>query len=292
MPSTSELLLRWDTTRARSQQRAIGWSEVGGCRRRAGYRLAGVVPTTPSSSVVAVMGTAVHDAVEVISRELGLLTENEISFAGIVGHYDRLEADGTEVVDVKTVGTDRYLERIELAGPPQAHVWQVTGYGAGLVRAGHPVRTVRIDYLARDTGREYTWRARFDPAVLREALAWLTQVRSVALDMLPRDYLPDSAFCGHCPFREPCWGQAVPERSRLSALYVDDPDAEKWAQRLYDLRAQIKELREQEKRAAGALDAIRPPAGNRAAAGRFEVEYRPTATGTLAVHLHPHRGGA
>lgn len=45
--TTADLLLEWDRSRPRSRQRELGWSELGGCRRRAGYRLAGVEPTNP-----------------------------------------------------------------------------------------------------------------------------------------------------------------------------------------------------------------------------------------------------
>jgi CRISPR/Cas system-associated exonuclease Cas4 (RecB family) len=256
MPSTSDLLLQWDRQRARSRQVEIGWSEVGSCRRRTGYRLAGTPPTNPAGSVQAVLGTAVHDAIAAISRELGIIVETEVRYAGVLGHYDRRE--GTELIDVKTVGTDRWLEHIELHGPPLAHRFQVHGYSAALIQEGIVIRTVRIDYIARDTGREWSWRAKFDPEVLREALAWIRQVRDTELDDLPRDYLPDTPFCQNCPFFDPCWQNAVPERNLLSAIHVDDPDTARYAEELFGLRAQLKELTARERLLTGILDAVRP----------------------------------
>jgi len=277
VPTTSELLLRWDKLRARSKQAEIGWSEVGGCRRRTGYRLAGTPPTNPAGSVQAVLGTAVHDAIAAISRELGIIVETEVRYAGVLGHYDRRE--DTELIDVKTVGTDRWLEHIELHGPPVPHRFQVHGYAAALIQQGIVIRTVRIDYVARDTGREWSWRAVFDPEVLREALAWIRQVRDTQLEDLPRDYLPDTAFCQNCPFFDPCWQGAVPERNLLSAIYADDPDTERYADELFGLRAQIKELTARERKLTGILDAVRPADTSLVvAAGEHNIKFRATRT--------------
>lgn len=284
MPSTSELLLRWDRGRARSQQVEIGWSEVGGCRRRTGYRLARTPPTNPAGSVQAVLGTAVHDAIAAISRELGIISETEVSYAGILGHYDRIEDD--ELIDVKTVGTDRWLEHIELHGPPLDNRFQVHGYAAALIKKGTPITRVRIDYIARDTGREYTWRAAFDPEILREALAWVRQVKNTELDDLPRDYLPDTAFCRSCPFFDPCWANAVPGRDLLSAIHVDDPDTARYAEELFGLRAQLRELKARERKLTGILDAVRPADTSLAVlAGERAIKFRPVKSGSFSLNF-------
>jgi len=284
MPSTSDLLLKWDRTRARSNQVEIGWSEVGGCRRRTGYRLAGTLPTNPAGSVQAVLGTAVHDAIAAISRELGIIVETEVRYAGVLGHYDRRE--GTELVEVKTVGTDRWLEHVELHGPPQSNIFQVHGYAAALIQQGISIRTVRIDYIARDTGREWSWRAKFDPEVLREALAWIRQVRDTELDDLPRDYLPDTTVCRSCPFFDPCWQNAVPERNLLSAIHTDDPDTVRYADELFSLRAQLKELTARERKVTGILDAVRPADTSLVvAAGGLNIKFRATRTGSYSLNF-------
>src|SRR5688500_9717342 len=127
-------------------------SEVGGCHRRAGYRLAGVAPTNPGGSVQAVMGTAVHAAVETVFHEMqdaGLipaedLVEHEVRFAGVLGHLDRYRSATAEVCDTKTT-TGRWLDHIMVNGPDLAHLWQTHLYGAGLIRSGRPVRRVVID---------------------------------------------------------------------------------------------------------------------------------------------------
>lgn len=265
MTTTAELLLEWDKGRGRSQQTEIGMSEIGGCRRRAGYRLAGVEPTNAGGSVQAVMGTAIHAAVEQVFHQMqavGLipaedLVEYEVRFAGILGHLDRYDSLRFEVDDTKTTN-QRWLDHIKLHGADQAHIWQVMLYAAALIRQGHKVHTVVIDYIARDTGNDHQVRMPFDPLAVRDALEWLRQVRDTDVEMLNRDYAPDTAFCGHCPFLDTCWGDQVPNRSPLSVLYVEDPDAAKWAEQLRGARAVIAEAKKIEAEAKGALDALRP----------------------------------
>lgn len=265
MATTAELLLAWDRQRARSQQTEIGMSEIGGCRRRAGYRLAGTPPTNQGGSVQAVMGTSVHAAVEEAFRAMQAagqipaddLIEFEVRFAGILGHLDRYETATATVYDTKTTN-QRWLDHIKLHGADQPHIWQVMLYAAALIHSGRPVRRVVVDYLARDSGDDHQVEMPFDPIHVRDALAWLDNVRSVEVDMLNRDYAPDTAFCLHCPFLATCWGDAIPNRDPLSALYVDDPDARRWARQLADARAVIKQAEALEKEAKGALDALRP----------------------------------
>ncbi|TCO57185.1 PD-(D/E)XK nuclease family protein [Actinocrispum wychmicini] len=263
--STAQLLLEWDRRRPRSLQTELGMSEVGGCRRRAGYRIAGVAPTNPGGSVQAVMGTAVHDAVEDVFRDLqanGLiphedLVEYEVRFAGILGHLDRYEALRERVRDTKTT-SQRWLDHIIIHGPDLPHMWQTHLYGAALIQLGYPVREIVIDYLARDTGNDHQVTMQFDIRHVRDALAWLQAVRETDLEFLARDYAPESPFCQHCPFLTVCWAGGVPDRDPRSVLYVEDPDAATWAAKLDQARADKKDAEAREKEAKGALDALRP----------------------------------
>lgn len=260
MTATSDLLLQWDRTRPRSQQRQFGMSELGGCKRRAGYRLAGQEPTNAGGSVQAVLGTAIHEAVATVLKTVaadGDLVEHEVEFAGILGHLDRYEAETLTLVDVKTTSS-RWLEHIKLHGPDQSHRWQVAGYAAALIAKGKPVRHVRIDYLARDTGEEWTWTGPFRPGDVRDALAWVAEVRTTDVEMLPRQYDPSSSFCQHCPFLNVCWGDAPTAREQRQVLYTEDPDAAKWAAQLEQARNDKAEAEKREKEAAGALQALLP----------------------------------
>lgn len=260
MTTTADLLLAWDQTRPRTQQREFGMSDLGECRRRAGYRLAGTEPTNPSGNVQAVMGTAVHDAIQRILREVAEpddLVEHEVRFAGILGHLDRYEAATGTVRDVKTTSS-RWLGKLRVNGPTRPNLWQVSGYAAGLIAQGHKVRRVGIDYLARDTGAEWRWEEDFDPQHVRDALAWVKQVRETPLEMLNRDHDPDGPFCEGCPFFAVCWEGHIPGRDARSVLFIENPDAAGWAAKLDKARADKADAEAREKEAKGALDAIRP----------------------------------
>ncbi|OZM74019.1 hypothetical protein CFN78_06950 [Amycolatopsis antarctica] len=261
--TTADLLLEWDRERPRSRQRELGWSEVGGCRRRAGYRLAGTEPTNPGGSVQAVLGTAIHEAVQQRLNETAGpddLVEVAVEFAGIPGHIDRYEADTETLVDVKTTSS-RWLETIKVEGPTRSHLWQINGYAAALLmQKGKAVRVRRIviDYIARDTGELWRWTGTPDPAAVREAMTWLKAVRATPVEMLNRDYSPDGPFCGHCPFFDTCWDGHVSDRDLRSVLYMEDPDAAGWAEKLHQARADKKAAETREDEAKGALDALRP----------------------------------
>lgn len=265
MTTTAELLLAWDQRRARSQQTELGMSEVGGCRRRAGYRLAGVAPTNSGGSIQAVMGTAIHHVVEGVFRELQAagvipaadLVEHEVHFAGVKGHLDRYDSVRAEVDDTKSIA-GRRLEYIRVNGPDRQHVWQSHLYAAALIKEGRPVRGIVIDYIARDTGEDHQEPMPFDPQHVRDALAWLKYVRDTPLELLARDHAPSSAFCGGCPFRDLCWDGGVPDRDPRSVLFVDDPDAQEWARKLDEARADKADAAHREEEAKGALDALRP----------------------------------
>lgn len=256
--TTAELLLEWDRRRPRSQQREFGMSELGGCRRRAGYRLAGTEPSNPGGSVQAVLGTAVHDAIADVFRQIakpGDLVEHEVSFAGILGHLD-IYRDQT-VRDTKTT-TSRRLSHIKVHGPPKDNLWQIHGYGAALISEGYTVRRVALDYIARDTGECWTWEQPFDPQHVADALEWVRTVRDSPLEMLPRDHKPDSAFCRHCPFQRECWGDTQEGKDPRVVLFREDPDAAKWADRLAQARDDKSDAEDREAEAKGALDAVRP----------------------------------
>lgn len=266
MPTTSELLLLADQQRARSRQRELGMSEVGGCRRRAGYKLAGTEPVNRVGSVTAVMGTAIHEAVAAGMRLVageGDLIEREVRFAGLLGHLDRYESDTCTVVDVKTTSA-HWCEHVKVHGPSQQQRWQVSLYGAALLLQGTAVKRLRIDYLVRDSGAEYSVGWPFAASDVRDAVDWLTQVRDTPLSMLPRDYAPDSAWCRGCPFGGEdggvCWRGHVPARDPRSVLLAEGQDAADAAQELFEVRQDMKKLREREEHLRGVLDGLRPEA--------------------------------
>ncbi len=239
-------------------------SDLGGCRRKAGYKLHGYPPERPSGSVQAVIGTGVHDTADTalkVMRSQGLIPANsvideEVTFGGLLGHPD-LYVDGT-LRDIKTLGFDTQLASIRLNGPRKTDLWQVMTYAAALIVTDRPVHTVQLDYLVRDSGDSWMWEGPFDYGAVREAMQWLTQIRETPLEMLARDFAPDSPQCSHCSFFNACWDGHVLDRDERSVLLVEDQDAVSWAVRLEEARARLKDAKADEATAKGVLDGLRP----------------------------------
>jgi hypothetical protein len=208
----------------------------------------------------AIMGTSLHQVAEGVRREAarpGDLVEHPVEFAGLLGHLDWYEADTYTLGDIKTT-TSQWLGHIKTHGPERSVIWQINAYAAGLIAEGHPVRRLVIDFLARDTGEEYRWTGTFDATAVQDALDWVRQVRDTPLDLLPRDYAPDSTWCSHCPFMDTCWEGGLPDRDPRTVLYLDNPDAPAWAEKLWQARQDKADAEAREAEARGALDALRP----------------------------------
>lgn len=279
MPTTAQLLLLADQRRPRTQQVAVGFSDLGTCMKKVGYKLANTEPVNTAGSVQAAIGTAVHDAIAKTMDQVksdGDLIEHHVKFAGIHGTLDRYESATKSIHDSKTTSS-RWLEHIRLLGPEHGHVWQISCYGAALIQQNIPVETINIEYLARDTGEEYVWSKPFDVQDVRDALEWLKLVRDSELEQLPRQYEPDSVFCRSCPYGGldggRCWSGHIPGRDLRSVLYVEDPDAGKWAQRLWDARRDSKASSAREAEAKGALSAVVHPGGVPTKCGDYWLRY-------------------
>lgn len=261
MTSSSALLLLGNQLKVRSQQREIGWSDIGGCRRRARYVLDGYEPVNKVSSVIAMIGTAIHKQIQEVLDALGMPAEWEVEYAGVKGHFDRYETEFSRIVDVKTV-TSRFLESLKLHGPPISHIWQVSGYAAGMIVKGYSVKTCRLDYLTRDTGEEWQFEWHFDTKDVRDALEWLQDVKDVPFDLVPRDFEPDSRWCQGCPFGGKdggiCWNGGVPDRDFRSVMIKEGAKPAQLADELFLLRRQIKDMESRAKEVKGILDGLRP----------------------------------
>jgi hypothetical protein len=260
IPSATELLLALDAQRPRTLQAEMGMSSLGDCRRRAGYHAQGYPadPECTGNGIQAMLGTAIHEALAQAARLVipGAHAEDlEVWFAGLKGHPD-LYVDRT-VRDYKTNGYTLQVENRRQLGPKTGERWQSHTYGAALIVAGYPVDTVQIDYVARDSGDEFLFTEPFDVDVVAEAMAWLKDVRETPVDLLPRDYRPDSATCRGCRFFRRCWEAEPGHGDDRHVLFLDEPDAALWARRLESARERKKLAESDEADAKGALDHLR-----------------------------------
>lgn len=222
-----DVLADLDASRPRSQQTALGPSELGTpCQRQIAYKLAGAPRQLPDKRPpwAPMQGTAVHglmeEALRFHNKQLGyerwvieerLYMDDEISGSG-----DAYDNDTFTVVDWKHVGSTalkdvkRKTIANELLVKPDYRV-QGHIYGYGHERAGRTVHWIRLVLLARshDYDQSAEWTERYDPEIAIKALDryYATQDLIKALDLAANPGMwelvpatPGKA-CDWCPFR-------------------------------------------------------------------------------------------
>lgn len=285
-----------DSRRARSRQLKVGASEVGVCRRAAGYHKHGVKPTDPAgiTSLAAIFGTWYHDGASEVMRKIwGAFVNVTVESELIRGHIDALELTAAQrakiglpriedapdvavVTDLKTKRDAWMVDYVRSRGPMRSELFQVHIYALlvilGLIKPLRhqeqlvslgpiPVGRVRLIYVAR-TGEdaEFVHEQDFDPEIAAEAMEWVAQIEaSKRPEDLPRDQDgPELSYvCDSCPFRTACWGD-VPGFKVQSQL-VTTADEKIAALREYDLaRVDEKAANVRKNRARAMLDAITP----------------------------------
>lgn len=147
----------WDDARERSQQQEVGWSQVAGCRRYMGYRMAGEWATDDTDPWRAIAGTALHAWLgEVRRSELRAARradlqaagkeawfEEECRYGGIPGHADEVIPGDRQVTDWKfpsKASADLWHDPKVLA----EKMIQPHGYGSALLErlGGDPSRVI------------------------------------------------------------------------------------------------------------------------------------------------------
>jgi len=208
MTDLNELLTKslnaYDANRDRSKQVEIGPSSLGGCRRQVYYSLTAQPVTNPNTeSLAAILGTFIHAGIsEAIVREDpfgdNFIIEEEVSHNGLKGHVDLYIKDSGMVVDWKTTKKKslRYF-------PSQQQRWQVQTYGWLLANNGHEVKQVALVAIARD-GDMADIRShveQYDEKIALEAIAWLDEVKALAIAGTPPPAEKWSGFCAnYCQF--------------------------------------------------------------------------------------------
>jgi CRISPR/Cas system-associated exonuclease Cas4 (RecB family) len=236
-----------DASRDRSTQTQVGPSEIGGCRRKVWYRLNAQPHTNEDQSkLAAIMGTAIHSAIEDAIQHLDpdgkdYLVETSVEHGDMKAHVDLFIPSTGAVIDWKTskVKNLSYF-------PSKQQRWQVQIYGYLLAQNGYTVNTVNLVAIARD-GAEKDVKVHsepYDEDVALEALEWLTEVK--AMTTLPEPE-KDSNFCKHyCQYYDEsgvmgCTGLKK-ERIVLSEVVIEDEEVDKNALHFLQLDAKIKEL--------------------------------------------------
>lgn len=194
-----QALLRKDAARPRSKQVEIGVSSLGDCARRVWFQLNNYQSTNMTDNLAAIMGTAIHTAVEeaIAYDSFGTIpTEIEVEFEGLKGHIDIwIEFEG-EIVDLKTKN-----KKNAAYFPSPQEKWQIHTYGyLKNKQDGSDVKKVTLVCIFRDGGiadvLEYS--VPYDEAIALEALAWLENVK--AMTEAPEPGKPERYCRLYCEF--------------------------------------------------------------------------------------------
>ena len=236
-----------DASRDRSTQTQVGPSEIGGCRRKVWYRLNAQPHTNENQSkLAAIMGTAIHAAIEDAIQHLDpegkdYLVESAVSYGDMKAHVDLFIPSTGAVIDWKTskVKNLSYF-------PSTQQRWQVQLYGYLLSKNGYEVKTVNLVAIARD-GDEKNVKVHtedYSEEVALTAMSWLEEVK--AMTELPEPE-KDANFCkNYCQYYDATeqmgCGGLKKERIVLSDVVIEDEEVDKNALHYLQLDAQIKEL--------------------------------------------------
>ena len=248
-----------DASRDRSQQTEVGPSEIGGCRRKVWYRLNAQPHTNENQSkLAAIMGTAIHAAIEEAIGALDpegkeYLVETEVSFGDMKAHVDLYVPSTGAVIDWKT-------SKIKNLGyfPSNQQRWQVQVYGYLLSKKGYNVKTVNLVAIARD-GAEKDIKVHtepYDETMAMAALSWLANVK--ASETLPEPE-KDESFCkDYCQYYDAsgemgCTGLKK-ERIVLSEVVIEDEEVDKHALHYLQLDGKIKELEKEKDSLKASLE--------------------------------------
>ena len=236
-----------DAGRDRSKQTQVGPSEIGGCRRKVWYRLNAQPETNDNQSkLAAIMGTAIHAAIEEAITHLDpegkdYLVETEVAHGDMKAHVDLFIPSIGAVIDWKTskVKNLSYF-------PSNQQRWQVQVYGYLLSKSGYDVKTVNLVAIARD-GDEKDIKVHsepYDEASALEALQWLANVKVMTEAPAPEK---DESFCrSYCQYYDAsgemgCVG-LIKERIVLSEVVIEDAQVDTHALKYLQLDNKIKEL--------------------------------------------------
>jgi len=259
---------QFDADRPRSQQKRLGFSDLGSCREKMRSTIVGAPETVWSDAAAheppmpAFIGTVGGDAIENIVKtylveHAGTQQQLELDLGdGIIirGSSDILLYPSAEpnpfgipsdcVVDLKG--------RSELAttrkeGAPEENLIQISGYLVACIQKGilTPNATAHLCYWDRSGSEKVMHVVSLD---MQEALDWLEKARRRLADVARvidegsteegRRSLMDepTSYCMaiRCPFYANCWDGYTPTAT------IDDPHIADAARRVYEARQDIK----------------------------------------------------
>jgi hypothetical protein len=230
---------------SRSQQKQVGPSEIGGCRRKVWLKLQGAESTNPNTlRLAAIMGTAIHTYIEQAFERQDpfqerYILEGEYEYEGLMGHIDMYDKENCEVVDWKTVKKTNLTYF-----PSKQQRMQVQLYGYLLMKNNVEVKTVTLVAIPRDGDeRDIVYHSEpYDESVALAGLAWLKEVEQMTEAPAPEK---DAFFCQHyCNFYDKtgmvgCTGKG---KDQAEGALIEDEEARSAAREYLNVVSEINEL--------------------------------------------------
>lgn len=224
-----DFIIAADAGSSRSQQRAIGPSEVGEpCERQLTYKILDWPETnTNRDPIAAIIGTGFHmwiaEKFEARQVDLGdgqpryrieervTVRDGYTEAASLRGSSDLYDRLARLNWDWKLVGVSS-LDKYRRQGPGPKYRIQAHLYGLGQENAGHTPDRVVVAFIARHHElKVHVWSEPYDRAVAEAALARLDRIRDHAmrleLDLHPERWpqisTEGAASCRFCPWLTP-----------------------------------------------------------------------------------------
>lgn len=206
----AQLIIDDDANKPRSQQTAIGPSQIGSpCDRQLGYFALGT-PTQSGTSgdpLPRWIGTEGHAGMERILTGLDDWdTEFEVQLPGydITGHVDAYHKPSGTVLDFKFT-SPRQLDKYKVNGPGPQYRTQAHMYGTGIALTGRDVTTVAVAFIPRSglTSGIWVWSEPYDEHVTEAALRRWEAVGLVAGALGPAELATADAPCDWCRWHQP-----------------------------------------------------------------------------------------
>jgi hypothetical protein len=203
-------LTTYDNNRERSQQKQIGVSQIGGCRKQVWLQIQNTPKTNETLKLPALMGTAIHKMIEEALVKDNAANwgeywlEEEVEYDGLKGHIDLYIPSVGAVVDWKTTK----LKNLTYFPSTQQRT-QVQLYAYLLSKNGHAPKTVTLVGIPRD-GDERNIKLHteeYNEAMALEGLKWLREVQDMDIAPAPERYA--AQFCKfYCSYYgESCGGK-------------------------------------------------------------------------------------
>ena len=207
-----ELIYEGSATMPRSQQKAIGMSEVGGeCDREIAYKISGTTPSRfDDDPMVTIVGTGIHLVLADMFRRIDngrgrWLIEHPVEYMGIPGSADAYDRRKRLLIDWKSTAKSK-IRRIAKDGPPQRYIVQSQLYAQALRAIGEDPQRIAIVYLARDGSLDdlFVWPMAVDKDIADAGVARLNNIKK-ALEVKNAGSIAatPSNLCGWCDYCQP-----------------------------------------------------------------------------------------